>query len=481
MMAKGKLIFVMVFIGLLLAAVSGYRSRQRASDSSAKVAVTTKMTGPSQPNEQLAAPKRSEPWPIFRGDAGLRGVSVDEKNLAMPMRLTWTFTTGKAVKSSPVAAEGMVFIGSNDGKAYALDAQSGRKKWMFTTEMEVEAPPLWFEGVVYIGSADGKMYALQASTGRELWRFATEDKILGSANVWQKGDGSRRSLVFGSYDSKVYALDPKTGQLQWVFATNNFINGAPAVAGDRLVLGDCDGKLHVICALDGTSLLAIDLGGPIAGSPAVDGAVAYIGGYNNRFVAVTISVTPLSSQPPISNLAGRPAVEAVEFRISDLQKDAQQPSELNKHNQSDHTDFSQINEEVSPSQEELPADNPAIVWSYRDRSFPYFSSPAVTEGLVIFGGRDRRLHAVDKATGQRRWVFPARNKIDSSPVVVGDKVVVGSDDGRLYVVNLTDGTLAWSYTIGAAIVGSPAVADGWVYIGADDGKVYGFQSEQVVK
>ena len=109
------------------------------------------------------------------------------------------------------------------------------------------------------------------------------------------------------------------------------------------------------------------------------------------------------------------------------------------------------------------------LWTYRDRGFPYFSSPAVTSDRVVFGGRDKRLHCVEKATGKSVWIFGTRGKVDSSPVVAGDKVVVGSDDGRLYVVALSDGRELWNYEIGQPVASSPAVADGRIVIGSDDG------------
>jgi glucose dehydrogenase len=45
-------------------------------------------------------------------------------------------------------------------------------------------------------------------------------------------------------------------------------------------------------------------------------------------------------------------------------------------------------------------------WKYRERNFPYFSSAAVTAQHVIIGGRDKRLHAIDRATGKALWHFP---------------------------------------------------------------------------
>ena len=37
----------------------------------------------------------------------------------------WTYTTGGAVESSPVVVDGIVYVGSDDGYVYALNAYSG--------------------------------------------------------------------------------------------------------------------------------------------------------------------------------------------------------------------------------------------------------------------------------------------------------------------------------------------------------------------
>jgi outer membrane protein assembly factor BamB len=114
------------------------------------------------------------------------------------------------------------------------------------------------------------------------------------------------------------------------------------------------------------------------------------------------------------------------------------------------------------------------LWSYHDRNFPYFSSPAVGRDRVLFGGRDRRLHCVGRDDGKALWTFPTGGKVDSSPVIVGDRVVFGSADGRLYLVDLEEGDEVWSTTIGDAITASPAVVQGHVVIGSEDGALYCF-------
>ena len=115
-----------------------------------------------------------------------------------------------------------------------------------------------------------------------------------------------------------------------------------------------------------------------------------------------------------------------------------------------------------------------IAWTYKDRAFPYFSSPAVTQEFVVVGGRDKRLHCIRRATGEGVWTFATRGKVDSSPVVAGDKIIVGSDDGRLYMVSLATGKELWNYEIGQPVQSSPAVVDGHIVVGSEDGSVYCF-------
>lgn len=116
-----------------------------------------------------------------------------------------------------------------------------------------------------------------------------------------------------------------------------------------------------------------------------------------------------------------------------------------------------------------------VAWIYKDRNFPYFSSAALGPKQVLVGGRDRRLHCIDRNTGAAIWAFRAQGKVDSSPVIVGDKVLFGAEDGRLYLLRLADGAEVWSHEIGQGMMGSPAVTENLVVIGAEDGAVYAFE------
>jgi outer membrane protein assembly factor BamB len=344
-------------------------------------------------------------WPMFRGNPGLTGVSP-AKVPAKP-KLLWTYTIGKAVKSSAAISGGKVFIGADDNQLHCIDLKSGKKLWSFKTEGQIESSPLVLDQKVFFGSSDGKLYALDLQ-GKPLWNFQTNDKILGSPTWVKSTDGKSFWVLAGSYDYNLYCFDASTGKTNWLTETGNYINGSPAVADGKTVFGGCDALLHVVSLEKGEKLKEVEAGAYIAGSGAFEKDRIYIGHYENEFICADVAV-------------GK------------------------------------------------------IVWRFKDRAFPYFSSPALTKDRVIFGGRDKKLHCVKKDDGTEVWAFPTNGKVDSSPVVTADgKIIFGSEDGRVYMVGLNDGKEQWNYEIGEAITSSPAVVDGAFVIGSDDGNVYAF-------
>ncbi len=113
----------------------------------------------------------------------------------------WSYSTGDVIDfSSPAVAGGVVFIGSQDGNIYALDATSGTKKWAYDTGNAVDSSPAVANGVVFIGSQDGNVYALDATSGTKKWAFHTGGVVESSPEV-------AGGVVFiGSDDHNMYAF-----------------------------------------------------------------------------------------------------------------------------------------------------------------------------------------------------------------------------------------------------------------------------------
>ena len=100
------------------------------------------------------------------------------------MNLLWSFKTGGAVISSPVIGFGSVFIGSTDGKVYAIGLRNGSKIWEYDTGDDIEASPMLLDKTLYIGNLSGNFFALDVETGKVVWQYEIGSDIMGRRTGW---------------------------------------------------------------------------------------------------------------------------------------------------------------------------------------------------------------------------------------------------------------------------------------------------------
>ncbi|MGW5847356.1 outer membrane protein assembly factor BamB family protein [Streptomyces sp. NPDC055254] len=112
------------------------------------------------------------------------------------------------------------------------------------------------------------------------------------------------------------------------------------------------------------------------------------------------------------------------------------------------------------------------IWTSISTGSGVDSSPVVVDGTVYVGSSDRKVHALDAATGTPRWTHTTGGRVESSPAVVDGTVYIGSWDRRVYALDAATGASRWTHTTGGRVESSPTVVDGTVYIGSCDSKVY---------
>ena len=130
----------------------------------------------------------------------------------------------------------------------------------------------------------------------------------------------------------------------------------------------------------------------------------------------------------------------------------------------------------------LPTQRPEIHWTF-ETAGPITSSPALSsDGLVLFGSHDGRLHAIDRQ-GKLRWSLVTGDLIFSSPAIsLSGAVYVGSDDDFLYALDAKNGRSLWKMRAGSCaqtlgvgpdasrcdVDGGPTIGlDGTIYFGGD--------------
>lgn len=102
---------------------------------------------------------------VFRGSTARVGIYASARRSA-PTGVKWRFRTNGAVFSSPTVAAGVVYVGSNDGYLYAVNAGTGSLKWKFKPDRRIPSSPAVVDGVVYFGSYDSNVYAVDTATGK---------------------------------------------------------------------------------------------------------------------------------------------------------------------------------------------------------------------------------------------------------------------------------------------------------------------------
>jgi outer membrane protein assembly factor BamB len=134
------------------------------------------------------------------------------------------------------------------------------------------------------------------------------------------------------------------------------------------------------------------------------------------------------------------------------------------------------------SNHKLPTQRPVVRWTY-ETGGPVTSSPVLSsDGLVIVGSHDHRVHAVDRQ-GKARWTFSTNDLIFSSPAISATgMVLVGSDDDFLYALDQKNGKSLWKVRSGNCpqtqgvgpeasrcdVDGGPTIGpDGTIYFGGD--------------
>ncbi len=135
------------------------------------------------------------------------------------LEFAWSYETGAEIKGTIPTYDGRAFVGSWDGHFYCLNLDDGSKEWSFETGSIIMSNPGIDPdaGVVYMGSDDRRVYALDTETGDELWSRPVYGHVIGSLSV------TADCVLVGSYDTHLYALEKDTGGVRWRVENNGHV------------------------------------------------------------------------------------------------------------------------------------------------------------------------------------------------------------------------------------------------------------------
>jgi outer membrane protein assembly factor BamB len=330
--------------------------------------------------------------------------------------------------STPVGADGVLYLLDADQRVVAVSASSGAVVWRVTLQSDnrrdrtaVGGGVAISGGTVYATSGLGFVVALDAATGAEKWRRDVGQPVSGAPNI----QGQRLFAVTNS--NEVFAINTTTGAIEWndqaiAEPARLMAAQAPASAEDIVVVPFSSGEL-----------------------------VAYFPSNGRRLWTDTLSrasrSTPMSA---INDIARHPVIsQGAVYAAS-------------------HSGLLAA----------ISVRSGQRAWAVR---FPSTHAPAVIGAYVIAMSSEGQLAAFDRFTGSAIWVrqFDAfedmrqrrRPVVWTSPVVRNNEIVLFNSQGEMVTAAVQTGEVLSTRRIGAAIELPPIVLGSTIYVYTEAGEL----------
>jgi eukaryotic-like serine/threonine-protein kinase len=346
----------------------------------------------------------ADDWPMFRYNASNSGspdgIAPVTHDLLWETDLLMDEDASSLVGSSPAVIGGVVYIGSDDGYIYALNASSGTQLWNRTVDelygLSVSSPAV-VDGVIYFRSWVGVDYALNASNGEEIWNFSDGYSCSSPAVV--------NGVFYARSTGAVTALNSSTGSLIWRSSLSGNGGGSPIVVDDTVYISE-SGYVYALNAQNGTLRWSRDLEymSNTYNSPAVANGILYISCASDLFYALDAETGDfIWSYPTGGGSLSTPVVSSGIVYLG-----------------SGHSGVFA-----------LDAKTGAKIWNY-PTSPGMGSSVAVAGGNVYLAGNDGVMYALNAATGAKLWSYVMSNVgTSSSPSIANGVLYIRNSNGYL--------------------------------------------------
>ena len=196
---------------------------------------------------------------VFVGTIQGKVLALEDSRSSVSLR--WAFPANGedsigGVYNTPVVGPDLVYVAALDGTLYALDKRSGDLGWSVVVG-ETSEPASLVGGpvlspdntIVLVGSEDGKLYAYDAKSGalRRGYPFEGDGGKIWSTPVVKDG-----VVYFGSHDQNIYAVDLRSGEEKWRRKTGGAVVARPLLFKDLVIIGSFDKNLYALRVEDGT-------------------------------------------------------------------------------------------------------------------------------------------------------------------------------------------------------------------------------------
>jgi outer membrane protein assembly factor BamB len=188
--------------------------------------------------------------------------------------------------AAPLVLGGRVYAGFSDGYLACLNAGTGDVIWArslagdATRFMDVDSTPLYADGTLYVSSFAGGVFALDPKDGSTRWRYEVE----GAGSV--EAAGGR--VYFSAAKAGLHCLD-REGRLLWrqALAQGGELS-TPLLVDGYVLVSSSTGGTYVADAVTGHLYQFFFPGHGVTGAPTTDGRQVYVLSNGGYFYAMQI-------------------------------------------------------------------------------------------------------------------------------------------------------------------------------------------------
>lgn len=308
-------------------------------------------------------------------------------------REKWSFKPDNPVTSGVAVSGNRVFFGTETGKIYALDKNTGRLIWDYKVENTIYGVPSVVGDNVVFATGSGEIICLAMSDGSYKWSAGG----IGGQNTQGKavndglsdGTATGGGLVYVSKDDrKVHAFSAKDGRTAWTYMTGDQgVRAAPTYAEGFVFVGEYDGIFSILDAKSGKRVNGGGAGGAV-NTPTVSGGNVYFSAWDGSVNAVQVKgVEPLWNVNAGDVVTTQPEV----------------------------ADGKVIVGTGRGSVVAFDAKNGGMLWKFETNSGSISAKPVLADGVVFVGGEAGPMIVLDARTGKQVGTIGGGNGIGGNP------------------------------------------------------------------